>query len=71
MIAESWRVADHTPAAPAHLVVVGNPRVVTGCGWVPSQDGIIIDRPEVLKSCRFACRACMSVASGRPLRRAA
>lgn len=71
MIRESWRVADHTPTAPAHLVVAGNPRTVTACGWAPSVDGLVVDRAEMLRVTKYACRRCMSVATGRPLRRAA
>jgi len=71
VIQEAWRVATRTPTSPAHLIVLSTPCVLTACGWAPTRDGVAIDRTEVLRTHRFACRKCMSVASGRPLRRAA
>lgn len=64
---ELWRIADHTPAAPAHLVVWQQAGVtVMACKWVPTIDGLYVGRHEMF-SHRFACRKCMTVAKSRSL----
>lgn len=65
-MSESWRVANRTPASPAHLVVYERDGVkATACRWVLPGHGEYLSRAEVLATCLFACRRCLLSATGR------
>ena len=64
---EQWRVADHTPIAPAHLIAYERDGIrATACNWVPSKAGLLITRNEMSMQCRFACISCCRKAARRP-----
>ena len=63
---ESWRVANLTPASPAHLVAYERDGIkASACNWVLPGHGVYLSRAEMVAGCSFACRRCLQTASGR------